>query len=114
MPSPSAMAERNPGVPVSSIDASTVATPCFSFSAYVISLCQKAFHAQKRSSVVQHQDGVEETKIFEKILHIPLQDMKTVYRGTLFLRHSINLKLPPDPMPIALLLTAFVPIFALV
>ena len=91
MPSPSAMAERNPGVPVSSIDASTVATPCFSFSAYVILLCQKAFHALKRRSVVQHQDGVEETKIFEKILHIPLQDMKTVYRGTLFLRHSICL-----------------------
>ena len=50
---------------------------------------RKAFHSLEHSCAFRHQDDVEVTKIFGRILCIHPQDMKIVYRDTLGPRHSV-------------------------
>ena len=75
---------------------------------------RKAFHSLEHSCAFRHQDDVEVTKIFGRILCIHPQDMKIVYRDTFGPRQSVTLKLPSCWMLIGHLLAACRLLFSVV
>ena len=75
---------------------------------------RKAFRSLEHSCAFRHQDDVEVTKIFRRILCIHLQDMKIIYRDTLGPRHSVHLKLLSCRMLIGHLLAACRLLFSVV